>query len=202
MMISALHLAAMDCPVSSVSEITRILLLAGGDPRIEDYQRRSAYHLARECLNQEFLDIIQEYIEVRNGSRSPSEYQALHESLNQKYRLIDPALAFRRLDAEFLASLPFIAPDFLGAKERVGQLPHELSIHEHHIVPLAEHANDKKTGVDALKALRFAREQAQINEKRRLKLAQLADVVNDETRAEEERTKKGGAIKPPQVKKR
>lgn len=176
--LSALHLAAMDCPADKVLEITRILLIAGADPRAEDDKGRSAYYIAREQHNQAFLDSVQEYVEVRNGSRDAAEYTEMYNALVSRYQFFAVGQQTRQLDAAFFASLPFIPPDFLKAKQRVGQLPAELSIHEHQIIPLAEHAFHKKKGVDALKTLQYAQEQAEINQQRRERLVNAAPTAN------------------------
>eukprot|EP01038_Epipyxis_sp_PR26KG_P014377 gene14377-19284_t len=61
----------------------------------------------------------------------------------------------------------FPVPHFVFEKQRTGYIPPELSIHEHHIKPLMETGYSAMKGTDALHCLRFSREQALLNEKRR-----------------------------------
>jgi hypothetical protein len=178
--LTALHLVAMECSCpKAASEITTILLLAGADPLIEDLKSRNAYHAAIEVTNtnsgrQAFLDALQHYIEVRKGCRDATEYQEKFTALTKKYRFFSENIS-RQLDADFLKSLPFLPPDFLICKERVGRLPVELSVHEHHIMPLANHGFVEKRGVDALRCLQFTQEQAELNAARRERLANASD---------------------------
>eukprot|EP01031_Cornospumella_fuschlensis_P025312 gene25311-30565_t len=168
--LTALHLAAMDCPKAKVKDITTLLILTGADPRVADNRGRSAYSMAKECSNEGFLEAVQEYIDVRNGTKDASEMKDFFDGLVAKYRFFSSERP-RQTDADFLASLPFQAPDFLHLVERVGQLPPELSIHEHNIVPLAKHGFEQMKGVESLRCLKYAEEQAEANRQRREKLA-------------------------------
>ncbi len=64
----------------------------------------------------------------------------------------------------------FKVPAFVFADHHVGELPEGMRIHEHLIAPLIDEGYSLKTGVDALKCIDFAKEQANINENRRAKL--------------------------------
>eukprot|EP00981_Chlorochromonas_danica_P005375 scaffold1088_cov177-Ochromonas_danica.AAC.11 len=162
--LTAMHLAAMDCPDDKVYEITHLLLLTGGDPKICDDRGRSAYSIAKELKKDFFLRALQDFIAKRESPELQEEMRSLMERFHFQTTL-------RR---EVNALLPIEAPDFVFTKERVGALPAELEIHEHHILPLAEYGKEEEKGVKALACLRFASEQAEINAKRREGLVLLA----------------------------
>ncbi|RYG95587.1 hypothetical protein EON65_55740 [archaeon] len=171
----------MECPNASVKEITTLLIITGADPRVSDNRGRSAYSIAKEGNNEGFLEAVQEYIDVRNGNKDAADIKDLYNGLVAKYCFFSSERA-RQSDADFLSSLPFQAPDFLHLVERVGQLPPELSIHEHNIVPLAKHGFDNMKGLESLRCLKYAEEQAEANQQRRekLALAQEKDIFNND----------------------
>ena len=62
----------------------------------------------------------------------------------------------------------FIIPNFIfDESKRYGELPEGMTIHEQHIGPLIDEGYYSKGGVDALHCIEFAKDQAELNLRRR-----------------------------------
>lgn len=86
----ALHLAALECPASAVNEITTLLLLAGIDIKLVDRDNRTAYAIARENGNQEFVKVFKHYMDVRSGKEDAAPYRTMMTKLQMDYNLHPP----------------------------------------------------------------------------------------------------------------
>ena len=70
----------------------------------------------------------------------------------------------------------FNLPEFLFTDSfRTGNIPEELKIHEHQIRPLTSKAFSDMEGKEAIHALSFSMDQAQVNKHRRERLLEVAD---------------------------
>lgn len=216
----ALHLAAMECPRTSCREITTLLLLIGCDVKLVDKNNRTAYSLAREVGNDEFIEVFRSYMDVVSGKEDATSYRTIMTKLQKDYNLhppkpIPPAQEeakhlianiadyfaynqelLRALEKEKslghqlnkrgtlleqkVASAESIRHQFT-VPDRISEMPTEIAIHEHLILPVAEygfvHQSDP---IMALDTLRFADHQARANAERRRKLMQASGLPFDE----------------------
>lgn len=70
----------------------------------------------------------------------------------------------------------FTLPDFLFIDTaRTGNIPDELTIHEHQIRPLAKAGFSQMDGLESISCLAFSKDQAQINKHRRERLLEHAE---------------------------
>jgi len=160
---TALHLAGLDCPSQSCKEITTILLVAGLEPvSAKCALGQSAEDVAVQEGNEPFLAALAEFRLRDSNAKIGAELAALKQALFEKYTFIhNPTMMVERWKASFKV------PAYVFADHHVGGLPEGMRIHEHLIVPLIEEGYLLKTGIDALNCIDFARQQADINEKRR-----------------------------------
>lgn len=172
----ALHLAAIDCPRPAVRECVFALLLGGADPKVQDLNKQSAYALAKDHENQDFLDAFTEYVDARKGTRESTDLKALHEKLKINYIFHTPKapVSPKKKKKGQGDERGFAMPDFVEESTRVGEKPDELQIPEHTMRLLAEEGKEMK-GIPSLKCLAFVKEEAVKNIARREKLVQQAE---------------------------
>ena len=167
---TALHLAGLDCPPGVCKEITTILLVAGLEPEeTRCHMGKSAEDLAQAEGNTPFLDALYEFRNRKEPGNEKNDkiLDELKATLLERYTFIhNPTMMIEKWKANFKV------PAFVFEDHRKGELPEGLRIHEHLIAPLIDEGFSLKTGVDALKCIDFAREQALINEDRRAVLLQ------------------------------
>lgn len=163
---TALHLAGLDCPMDRCKEITTILLVAGLEPvTAKCVMGQSAEDLAIQEHNEPFLEALTEFRSRETNEKIDITLNELKQNLFENYTYIhNPTMMVEKWKANFKV------PAYVYADHHVGELPEGMHIHEHLIMPLIQDGYSLKTGVDALNCIDFARQQANINEKRREKL--------------------------------
>ncbi len=128
---------------------------------------QSAEDLAVAEQNTPFLDALSAFRSRLEPGHEGTDatLTALKKTLLDKYTFIhNPTMMVTKWKANFKV------PAYVFADHHVGELPEGMRIHEHLIGPLIDEGYSLKTGVDALKCIDFAMEQANINENRRAKL--------------------------------
>jgi hypothetical protein len=170
---TALHLAAIDTFPEVAEEIAMLLLIAGIDYQQKDNEGHNAEELALLHKNHGFLLALQNFKKKDVDEKMKEKLLSLKKHLLEKYTFIhNPTMNTEKWNADF------IVPDYVFNQERFGALPDGMIIHEHYIKPLIDEGYVLKDGVDALKCIDFAREQANINHERREKLVK-ADPMSD-----------------------
>lgn len=170
---TALHLAAMECPRRVAKECTMLLLLGGIDPMVRSSEEdQTAMQMARALNNGECLAAINEFKAARSNDEIKQKLISLRDGLIKKYRFQSNTMVAGKL-GDIDAGFKF--PEFLFEEERVGNVPNELAIHEHHIRPLVETGFYDMNGMEAMRCLEFSNEQAQVNKMRRDRLMASAD---------------------------
>lgn len=173
---TALHLVCIDSPQPTRKLICTILLIAGVDPNIKSnddpnptYNMKTALEIAKAKMNVECLEAFDEFDRMQTDPETKAKIVELSESLKEYYFDRNLRLQVKPFDSEFAV------PDFIFDKQRAGSIHDKLILHEHQILPLV-HAGDKnKKGVDAIKCLLFAAEQAEKNQMRRAVINKASD---------------------------
>jgi hypothetical protein len=160
----------MDCPAWSARKITLILLVAGIDKNIRSNDGRLAFELAEANTSKEAFLAFQDFESEDNDMRLSLE--KMKEELDEKY-------TFKRLlrlnVEEFNAN--FEVPDFIYEKQRAGGIPQELTIFEHQIKPLMDGISMTAVVPGALNCLVFTKNEAVLNQRRRLQILQSGDAT-------------------------
>jgi hypothetical protein len=180
---AALHLAALDCPRPVVREITLVLLMAGADPKLLDKHGNTAYKLAKDNQNEEFITAFLNYVDARKGQQDMTPYKHLFEKTKKDFCFSTiraepaptPVKTKKAIALSPLEAAKFPVPSFVEEPVRVGEKPPELAVPEHVIQPLVKTGFDDLEGVESLRCLKFAKDQALINASRREKLAKIAN---------------------------
>jgi hypothetical protein len=167
-------MAAMDTYPEYAEEITMLLLIAGLKQNEKDNDGFIPEELAIKAKNNESLLAFKKFNMRNEDSKIAKKIDEIKAVLSEKYTFVhDPTMLTEKWEADF------IVPDFVFKDDRTGELPVGMIIHEHHISPLIEEGYSMKTGVDALRTIDFAREQAEVNEQRRIELIQSAGTGTD-----------------------
>ncbi len=179
----ALHLAALDCPRSAVRDITLVLLMAGADPKLLDKHGNTAYKLAKDNENEEFVAAFLHYVDARKGIQDITPFKNMFDKMKKDFcffsrsdpppKPIVPSKSKKSVALTPLEAAKFPVPNFVTDPARVGEKPQELAVPEHVIQPLVKTGFEDLDGVDALRCLKFAKDQAFINAARREKLAKI-----------------------------
>jgi len=190
----ALHLAALDSPKKTVQEVTAVLLLAGLDTAALSSDNKTALEMAENVKNEGFLSTYKEYHGMYSDETVMQKYEALKEDLNTRYcfqvntKTRGDVASHNSLSfcSELLSSkryatgtvIPFEAkfplPDFLFEAGRTGNIPDELTIHEHQIKPLVQSGYHDMRRLEALACLNFTKQESLNNLQRREHLVELS----------------------------
>lgn len=165
---SALHLAVIDCPPWSMEETIFLLLAVNINPELKCSEGKSAMDLAVERNNEIALRLLQRFAE--QSDELLEEVTALRKDLAEHYSFRKDSTVYV---TPFKANFP--VPKFLFQQQRVGSLPRELRIYEHHIERLAHTGYEKMRGSDSVHCLEFTLKQAESNRERREKLIRSFD---------------------------
>lgn len=166
-------------------EVTLILLMAGIDPKILDKHGNTAYKLAKENENEEFITAFLNYVDARKGVQDMTPYKAMYEKMKKDFffatyrsevpKPVSPIKTKKKVELTPLEAAKFPVPSYVEEQIRVGEKPSELAVPEHVIRPLVDTGFNELEGVDSLRCLKFAKDQALINASRREKLAKIAN---------------------------
>lgn len=137
----ALHLAVLDAPEESLADALRLLLVVGADESLQCKNGETALDIAMKSFNKTALGIFTEFENAREDQSLQSIYLSLVSDLRSKskkvrYNYQEDAKIRHRIVEKWDAE--FSLPKFLFERERIGFIPAEIKIHEHHIRPLAE----------------------------------------------------------------
>ena len=171
---SAYHLACMDCPKWSQSDIITLLLICGIDTSIKDVDGKIGDDYVQN--NEEIVETIKKFNNAEHDPPYMRTLQNIWEKLQDQYTFKANEDISWEVDQSLQNTTKnkFPLPKYLFHKERVGYLPSGLKIHEHHIEPLAKSGFDLR-GQQAIHCIEFSREQAIVNQDRREKLLLKAD---------------------------
>lgn len=170
---TALHLAALDCPPWGVREITYLLLLSFTDYSALSVDGRTAIEIAHDEKNQTFIDLY-------NNFTAPIMDAALHERVNHSRHTLKSKYTYRMPEIPKKLKTKFELPppdeddpedNEMGPKMRHSKrVPAQMLIPEHEVLPLVSHGDTNMRGLQALKCMKFAIDQAEKNADRRLAL--------------------------------
>ena len=109
------------------------------------------------------LAAFKRFAEKDDDEKVFNQLMKIKQTLLDKYTFIhNPTMNVEKWNANF------IVPDFVfDETKRYGELPEGMTIHEQHIAPLVDEGYYSKGGVDALHCIEFAKDQAELNLRRR-----------------------------------
>ena len=160
---TALHMAAAETYEDVAEEITMLCLIVGMDQNAKDEDGYTPQELAVKERNVAALEAFKKFSEKDDDEKIFDRLMKTKQMLLDKYTFIhNPTMNVEKWNANF------IVPDFVfDESKRYGELPEGMTIHEQHIGPLVDEGYYSKGGVDALHCIEFAKDQAELNLRRR-----------------------------------
>ena len=177
-----MRFTALECPKDSCREITFMLRSMNVDASIKCIDGKTAFDIATERENKEFLEVYARFENedelMDEESEIRKEVKELRDGLAEKY-------AFRQTCTLYVKPFRtnFPMPSWVFAKDlKYGSIPLECTIHEAQLKPLMDTAftNIKNTS-QSIRALNFAIGEANSHVKRRQKLINSSDPTFDPT---------------------
>lgn len=162
---------ALECPLHACKEITFILRSMTVDNTIKSIDGQTAYELAVEVENREFMESYDRFNDedelMNEESEVRKEVQALRDLMANKYAFRNTCTLYVK---PFRTNFPM--PAWVFARDlRYGSIPLECKMHEAQLKPLIDTSYSKiQKSADSIKALTYAIDEADSHVLRRKKL--------------------------------